>query len=145
MFPQKGSLCLSSPSFLEPIFFSVDFTVSTSCFHFDLSLLSQVTALSYLDFPFSRSCDLDGWLCSFSFWQYRLCCPCQLLTLGIEAILFYSAGPVCSRFYAKACEFLQVLSWSVQCSPTPLISRIHFSRTEGVLPCRNSSIHKFLQ
>ena len=33
---------------------------------------------------------------------------------GIEATLFFSAGPVCSSFFAQACAILQTLCWSRQ-------------------------------
>ena len=55
---------------------------------------------------------------------------------GTEATFFFSAGPVCLSFSAKACSILRTLCWSqkhlqvcdfsvVPCSLSPFISRIH--------------------
>ena len=49
---------------------------------------------------------------------------------GTEATLFFSAGPVCSSFFAEACAIMQAICWSRQHQQA-----CHFSSTIGLSFC----------
>ena len=102
---------------MEPPFFTVESTISSSCSRSDLPLSRQGAALTYLDslppddlvfstdgsvpFPFGK--DSSGVLAN-----------CSLSLCGTEVTLSFSAGPICSSFSAEACAILQAVCWSRQ-------------------------------
>ena len=87
-------------------FFMVEFILSTPCSrqgaalaHLDFLLIHDLVLWTdgFVPFPFGKSGSGELANCS-------LC--------GTEAILCFSAGPVCSSFSAEACAILHALCWS---------------------------------
>ena len=94
--------------------FMVESTLSSPCSHSDPPHSRQGAALAHL-----VSLPLMSWYygqtaCPFSFWQRLLRRSCQLLSLALRPLFSFSAGPVCSSFFAEACAILHALCWSRQ-------------------------------
>ena len=79
-----------------------------------LSLSSRCGSSSPWLSPALRSGELDKRFCFFSFWQGWVGVLANCSLCGTEAILFFSAGQVCSSFSAEACAILHALCWSRQ-------------------------------
>ena len=95
--------------------FTVESTLSSSCSCFDPPLSCQGANLAHLDSLPPRDLVLwtDGSV-PFPFGKggsgiLATCSGC-----GTEATLSFSAGPVCSSFFAEACTILHALCWSRQ-------------------------------
>ena len=96
-------------------FFTVEFILSFPCFHYDHPLSCQGVALAHLDSLPPHNlviCTDDSVSLSFVKGACGIHANCSLC--GTEATLFFSAGPVCSSFSAKASTILQLLHWSRQ-------------------------------
>ena len=107
--------------------FTVESTFTSPCFRSDPLLSRQGAALTHLDslqlhdlvlstdgsVPFPLGKNGSGILANCSLY-------------GTEATLSFSAGPVCSSFFAEACAILHALCWSRQhqqvCHSTSLLS-----------------------
>ena len=99
----------------NPSFFTVESTLSSSCFRSGLPLSRQGAALAHLDSLPPH--DLVLWTDrSFRFRFGKsgsgVLANCSLC--GIEATLSFSAGPVCFSFSAGAFAILDALCWSRQ-------------------------------
>ena len=92
----------------DPLSFTVELTLSSSCTRFDPSLSRQGVALGSLpsnnlvigtdgSVPFAIGKGGSGVLANCS-----LC----------RAVASFSAGPVCSSFAVEACDILRALGWS---------------------------------
>ena len=116
-FPRESLLvCPSFPPWNLPSF-TVESTLSSSCFHPDTPLfLSRYdVALAHLDsLPHH---DLALWTDGYVPFPSRksgsgILANC--FVCGTEATLSFSAGPVCSSFSVEACAILPALYWSRQ-------------------------------
>ena len=86
--------------------FTVESTLSSSCSRSDLPFSRQGTALAHLDSLPPR--DLVLWtdrFVPFPFGKGGSGVLANCYFCGIEAHLFFSAGPVCSSFFAEAAPF----------------------------------------
>ena len=98
--PPLFGICL--PSLWSPPFLLHSFTLISSLVEVQLSLPPHDLILrsdSSVPFPFDKG-------------SSDILANCFLC--GTEATLFFSAGPVCSSFSAKACAILHALCWSRQ-------------------------------
>ena len=116
---------LACPPFLawSLLSFTVESTLSTPCSRSDPPLSRQGAALAHLDSLLPH--DLVIWAdCSvpFSFGKGDSGAFANCSLSGTKATLSFSAGPVCSSFFAEACAILQALCWSRQ-----LQQACHFS------------------
>ena len=95
--------------------FTVESTLSTSCSRSDLPLSRQGAALAHLGSlpPHDLVLWTDGSV-PFPFGKGGSGVLANCSLCGTEATLSFSAGPVCSRFSAKACAILHALCWSRQ-------------------------------
>ena len=95
--------------------FTVESTLSSSCYRSDPPLFRQGTAVAHLDFlpPYDLVLWTDGFV-PFPFGKggSGLLAKCSLC--GTEATLSFSAAPVCSSFSAEALAILHALCWSRQ-------------------------------
>ena len=95
--------------------FTVESTLSTPYSRSDPPLSRQGAALTHLDSlpPHDLVLWTDGSV-PFPFGKGGSGVLANCSLCGTEAILPFSAGPVCSSFSAKACAFLHALCWSQQ-------------------------------
>ena len=95
--------------------FTVESTLSTPCSRSDPPLSRQGAALGHLDsLPLH---DLVLWTdgsVPFPFGKGGSGVLAYCSLCGAEATLSFSAGPVCSSFFAEACAILHALCWSQQ-------------------------------
>ena len=101
--------CWNLPSF------TVESTLSSSCSRSDPPHSCQGAALAHLDSlpPHDLVLWTDGSV-PFPFGKGGSSVLANCLLCGTEAILSFSAGPVCSSFSAEACAILHTLCWSRQ-------------------------------
>ena len=90
--------------------------------------LSLTLTLSYITVG-----DLDTWLCSFSFGKRGSGVVANCSLCGIETILSFLPGQVCSSFSAKVCAILQALCWFRQHHQVNHFSFLLFSSLTLVL------------
>ena len=95
--------------------FMVESTLPTPCSRSDPPLSHQGVALAHLDFlpPHDLVLWTDGSV-PFPFGKGGSGVLANCSLCGTEATLSFSAGPVCSIFFAEACAILHALSWSWQ-------------------------------
>ena len=95
--------------------FTVECTLPTPCFRFDLPHSRQGAALAHLDSlpPHDLVLWTDGCV-PFAFGKSGSSVLANCSLRGTEATLSFSAGPVCSSFSAEACAILHALCWSWQ-------------------------------
>ena len=117
--------CPPSPLWNLPSFTVVS-TLSSPCSILIRLFLTKVQ-LS-LTLTFSRSGDLDKWLCSFSFWQRRLWRPCQLLTLWHRGHACLFGWPSLYKFFCRSL-CLSASSLLVSITLTSLLFLFSFSPT----------------
>ena len=113
--PREGLLAYPPfPPWNMP-FFTVESTLSSSCFRFDPHLFGQGAAVAYLDFLLPHDLVLwtDGSVPS-PFGKGGSGVLANCFRCGTEATFSFSAGPVCSSFSAEACAILHALHWSRQ-------------------------------
>ena len=118
--------------------FTVESTISSSCFRSDPLLSRQGAALAYLDslLPHDLVILTDSSV-SFSKGGSGALANCSLG--GTKATLSFSAGPVCSRLSAKTCTILQALCWFRQHQQV-----CHFSSLLFLSDCRSVLFSVFL-
>ena len=95
--------------------FAVESTLSSPSSRTDILLSRQGAALAHLDSlpPYNLVIWTDGSVpIPFGKGGSGKLANCSLC--GTEAIPFFSTGPVCSSFLAKACAILHALCWSWQ-------------------------------
>ena len=95
--------------------FTVESTLTSPCSRSDPPHSRQGAALAHLDSlpPHDLVLWTDGSVCfPFGKGGSGVLANCSLC--GIEAVLSFSAGPVCSSFSAEACAILHALCWSRQ-------------------------------
>ena len=109
LFAKLSSLPWSLP------FFTVEPTLSSPSSRSDPPLSHQGTALAHLDSlsPYDLVIWTDGSVL-FPFGKGGSGVLANCFLCGTDAILFFSAGPVCSSFSDKTCAILQALRWSRQ-------------------------------
>ena len=104
--------CPSCPPWNLPSF-TVESTLSTPCSRSDPPHSRQGAALAHLDFLPPH--DLVRWANgSFPFGKGGSGVLANCSLCGTETTLSFSAGPVCSSFFAEACAILHALCWSRQ-------------------------------
>ena len=93
--------------------FTVESTLPTPCSRSDLPHSRQGAALAHLDSlpPHDLVLWTDGSV-PFPFGKGGSGVLANCSLCGTEAILSFSAGPVCSSFSAEACAILHALCWS---------------------------------
>ena len=116
------STCSREAFFACPSFFpwnlpslTVESTLPTPCSRSDPPHSRQGAALAHLDSLSPH--DLVLWTegsVPFPFGKGGSVVLANCSLCGIEATLFFSAGPVCSSFSAEACAILHALCWSRQ-------------------------------
>ena len=116
MLPSREALvaCPLFPPWNLPSF-TVESTLSFSCFRSDLPHSRQGAALAHLDSLLSH--DLVLWTDAsvpFPFGKGGSVVLANCSLCDTEATLSFLAGPVCSSFSAEACAILHVLCWSRQ-------------------------------
>ena len=132
---------LACPSFPPGnlLSFTVESTLSSSCSRSDPPHSRQGAALAYLDslLPHDLVLWIDGSVPSpLGKGGFGVLANCSLC--GTEAILSFSAGPVC--FFAKVCAILHALCWSRQHQPVCYSSSLLFlSDSRSVLATLSSS------
>ena len=96
-------------------FFTVEFTLSSSCSRSDFPLICQGATLAHLDSlpPHDLVLWTDGSL-PFPFGKSGSSVLANCSLCGTEATLFFSAGSVCSSFSTEACAILHALCLSRQ-------------------------------
>ena len=119
---------MPSSSSLEPVFFTVEFTLCSPRSRFHLPFSHQVMALAYLDSLSSHDlviCTNGSVLFPFGIGGSGVLANCSLC--GTEATLSFSARPVSSSFSVKICVILQTLRWSWQRQQVcPFSPPLHF-------------------
>ena len=116
-FPSKVLFaCPPSPTWNLPSL-TVESTLSSPCFHSDLPFFCQDVALAHLDSHLTIWIDGSVPFCFGKGGSGVLvnCCLC-----GTKVTLSFSAGPVCSSFFAEACAILQTLLISGAPTSLPL-------------------------
>ena len=92
--------------------FTVESTLSTPCSRSDPPLSRQCVALAHFESlpPHDLVLGTDGSV-PFPFGKGGSCVLANCSLCGTEATLSFSAGPVCSSFFAEACAILRALCW----------------------------------
>ena len=105
--PREALLaCPPSPPWNFPSF-TAESTLSSPCSRSDLPLSLSLT-LTLSPLPHDLMLRSDGSVpCSFGKGGSGVLANCSLC--GTEATLFFSAGPICSSFFAEACAILRAL------------------------------------
>ena len=106
--------CPPSPPW-NLLFFTVESTLSSSCYRSDPPFFRQGTAVAHLGFlpPYDLVLWTDGFV-PFPFGKGGSGVLAKCSLCGAEATLSFSAAPVCSSFSAEALAILHALCWSRQ-------------------------------